>query len=82
MELAVLWDDSQSCDLVVGSCFDQKPFYMIFRYIPEVSWEVKTKKVWSWALKREIHEGIGCHGALHRGVLGLDGVFPSKACVH
>ena len=54
VKLALLRGDSQSCDLVVGSCFDQKPFYMLSHYIPEVTWVVKTKKVWSRVLKREI----------------------------
>ena len=43
----VLRGDSKSCDLIVASLTDQKPFYMISHSIPEVSWVTHVKKVWS-----------------------------------
>ena len=51
VKAAVLRGDSQSDNLIVASCFDQKPFYMITHSAKEITWLVKTKKVWSSALK-------------------------------
>jgi hypothetical protein len=47
VKVAVLKGDSMSLDLVITSCFDQKPFYMISSKCKKVSWEPVTKKNWS-----------------------------------
>ena len=55
VKAAVLKGDSMSLDLVVASCYDQKPFYMISSKVEKVSWEPIVKKVWSSALKPNVH---------------------------
>ena len=37
VKVAVLKDDSESHDLLVASCYDQKPFYMISHSVQEVT---------------------------------------------
>ena len=54
VKAAVLKGDSKSCDLVIASCFDQKPFYMISHSIPEITWVECTKKIWSTALQKSV----------------------------
>ncbi len=54
VKAAVLRGDSMSSDLVVASCYDQKPFYMILSKCEKVSWEPITKKVWSSALRSKV----------------------------
>ncbi len=34
---AMLQGDSKSCDLILASCYDQKPFYMLFHSIEEIT---------------------------------------------
>ncbi len=51
VKAAVLKGDSMSSDLVVASCYNQKPFYMVSSKCKKVTWEPITKKVWSSALK-------------------------------
>ena len=46
-KVAVLRDDSKSSNLIVASCYDQKPFYMLSHSIEEVTWVEKVRKVWS-----------------------------------
>ena len=46
-KVAVLRDDSKSSNLIVASCYDQKPFYMLSHSIEEVTWIEKVRKVWS-----------------------------------
>jgi hypothetical protein len=53
VKAAVLKGDSMSSDLVVASCYDQKPFYMISSKCEEVSWKPVTKKLWSSRLKKQ-----------------------------
>jgi hypothetical protein len=55
VKAAVLKGDSMSSDLVVASCYDQKPFYMISSKCDKVSWEPVTKKVWSSNLKANVN---------------------------
>ena len=55
VKVAVLKGDSMSSDLVVASCYDQKPFYMISSKCDKVSWEPVTKKVWSSNLKANVN---------------------------
>ena len=54
MNLAVLRDDSQSSELIVGSCYDQKPFCMLSHSMEEVTWVTCVKKVFSHSLRKEI----------------------------
>ncbi|MFM8621986.1 MAG: hypothetical protein ACKOB3_01190, partial [Holophagaceae bacterium] len=54
IKAAVLKGDSRSSNLVVASCYDQKPFYMISHSCESVTWTTITKKVWSTALKKNI----------------------------
>ena len=55
VKAAVLKGDSQSSDLVVASCYDQKPFYMISSKCEEVSWTPVVKKVWSSNLHKNFN---------------------------
>jgi hypothetical protein len=54
VKAAVLKGDSLSSDLVVASCYDQKPFYMISHNCKSVGWTPITKKLWSSALKMNV----------------------------
>jgi hypothetical protein len=54
VKAAVLKGDSMSSDLVIASCYDQKPFYMISSKVKKFSWEPIMKKVWSSALKSNV----------------------------
>jgi hypothetical protein len=54
VKAAVLKGESQSSDLVVASCYDQKPFYMISHSCESITWVPVTKKVWSSTLKKNV----------------------------
>jgi len=54
VKAAVLKGDSRLSNLVVASCYDQKPFYMISHSCESVPWMTIMKKVWSTALKTNI----------------------------
>ncbi len=54
VKAAVLKGDSLSSDLVVASCFDQKPFYMISHNCESIGWMPITKKLWSLAMKQDV----------------------------
>ena len=53
-KLAVLRGDPNSSDLLVGSCYDQRPFYMLSHAASSVGWVEKSKKVYSHELKKEV----------------------------
>ena len=46
--------NSMSSNLVVASCYNQKPFYIISSKVEEVTWVPVTKKVWSSSLKENV----------------------------
>ena len=54
VKAAVLRGDSKSSNLIVASCYDQKPFYMISHSIEEITWVVHSKRIWSHALGRNV----------------------------
>ena len=54
VKAAVLKGDSRSSDLVVASCYDQKPFYMISHSCTSVTWTTIEKQVWSSALHKTV----------------------------
>ena len=54
VKVAVLRGDSLSSDLVVASCYVQKPFYMISHSCESVTWVPVMKKVWSSTLKKTV----------------------------
>ena len=54
VKAAVLKGDSRSSNLIVASCYDQKPFYMISHSCESVTWVPIEKKVWSSALKKMV----------------------------
>ena len=54
LKAAVLKGDSKSCDLVIVSNYDQKPFYMITHSIPKITWTTITKRVWSSKLGKSV----------------------------
>ena len=54
VKAAVLRGDSLSSDLVVASCYVQKPFYMISHSCESVTWVPVMKKVWSSTLKKTV----------------------------
>ena len=53
-KLALLKGDPKSCNLLVGSCYDQRPFYMLLHAVSSVGWVEKTKKVYSRELEKEV----------------------------
>ena len=53
-KLAVLRGDPSSQNLLVSSCYDQKPFYMLSHVAPSVNWVQVSKKVWSNELKKQV----------------------------
>jgi len=53
-KVAVLKGDSKSLDLVIASCYDQKPFYMISQSIEEVTWVEHSKRIFSHSLRRSV----------------------------
>jgi hypothetical protein len=65
VKAAVLKEDSMSSDLVVASCYDQKPFYMILSKFEKVSWDPVTKKVWSSSLKSNVDFKFLCWSLSH-----------------
>jgi hypothetical protein len=54
VKAAVLKGDSRLSNLVVASCYNRKPFYMISHSCKSVTWTTISKKVWSTALKTNI----------------------------
>ncbi len=54
VKAAVLKGDSQSSNLVIASCYHQKPFYMISHSCESAMWVPVTKKVWSSSLKMSV----------------------------
>ena len=50
----VLKGDSRSSNLVVASCYNQKPFYMISHSCESVGWVPVSKKVWSSTLRQTV----------------------------
>ncbi len=47
VKVAVLKNDSKSHNLIVTSCYDQKPFYMLSHSIEEIIWVKHEKSVQS-----------------------------------
>jgi hypothetical protein len=54
VKAAVLKGDSWSSDLIVASCYNQKPFYMISHSCENMSLTLVMKKVWSSNLKKSV----------------------------
>ena len=52
--VAVLKDDPMSEHLIVASCVDQKPFYMLSMAAETIDWVVKEKMMYSHAKKKEV----------------------------
>ena len=55
VKVAVLKDDSESHDLIVASCYDQKPFYMISHSVQEVTWVEHQKRIYSYWQKKIVN---------------------------
>eukprot|EP00957_Ditylum_brightwellii_P151026 11500183-Ditylum_brightwellii.AAC.1 len=49
---AVLQRESHADAIVVASCYDQKPFYMVSSVTKEITWTRVTRKVYNSQLKR------------------------------
>jgi hypothetical protein len=60
VKVAVLRGNILSSDLVVASCYDQKPFYMILHSCESVTWVSVTMKVWSSTLKKTVDFNFLC----------------------
>ena len=65
VKVAVLKGDNMSSDLVVASCYDQKPFCMISSKCDKVSWTPVAKKVWSSNLKQNVDFTFLCWSLSH-----------------
>ena len=55
VKAAVLKGDSRLSNLVIASCYDQKPFYLISHSCENVTWMPISKRVWSKALKQNVN---------------------------
>ena len=53
-KVAVLEGDPKSDQLIVASCVDRKPFYMLSMAARTIDWIVKVRSVFSPSLKREV----------------------------
>ena len=54
LKLAVLRGDPLAPDLLMGMCVDQRPFYIMSMAAEEVTWVVKTRRVYSPAAGRKV----------------------------
>ena len=54
-EAAILEGESESCQLIITSCYDQKPFYMIFHSTPSVTWIALSKRIYSHKEKETVN---------------------------
>ncbi len=61
VKATVLKEDSQSSDLVIASCYNQKPFYMISSRCKSVTWMPITKKLWSTSLQWKVDFMFLCY---------------------
>ena len=52
--LACLKNDTLTTDLLIGSCYDQRPFYMLTNAAEEVKWVEKERMVWSHEMKEQV----------------------------
>ena len=48
VKVAVLKEDSELHDLIIASCYDQTPFYMLTHSVTEVTWVEHVKRVYSY----------------------------------
>ena len=55
VKVAVLKGDSCLSNLVVASCYDQNPFYMISSRCKSVTWMPITKKLWSTSFQWKVN---------------------------
>ena len=53
-KVAGLQNDPDSEHLIIGSCVDQKPFYMLSMAAEKIDWAEKTKMIWSHKEKKEV----------------------------
>jgi len=54
VKVAVLKEDSESYDLIIASCYDQKPFYMLTHSATEVTWVEHVKRVYSYMQRKVV----------------------------
>ena len=55
VKAAVLEGDSKSCQLIITSCYDQKPFYMISHSTPSVTWVALSKIIYNHKEKETVN---------------------------
>ncbi len=65
VKAAVLKNNSLSHDLIIASCYDRNPFYMISHSIERLTWVECTKRIWSSALKKSILFTFLCWNLSH-----------------
>lgn len=58
VKAAVLKGDSKSHDLVIASCYDQKPYYMQSHSCSDITWDTITKRVYSMSEQQKIDFGF------------------------
>ena len=44
--------------LLVGSCVDQKPFYMLSIAVEKIDWVTQIKMIYSHAAKKEVEHNV------------------------
>ncbi len=47
VKATVLKGNSKAKDLIVASCYDQKPFYMLSNYVEEIMWVILLRRIFS-----------------------------------
>jgi hypothetical protein len=57
-KVAVLKGDPKLENLLMGSCVDQQPFYMLSMAAENIDWVTKTKMVYSHAAKKEVEHKV------------------------
>ena len=55
MKVAVLKEDSESHDLIIASCYDQNPFYMLTHSVTDVTWVEHVTRVYSYLQKKVVN---------------------------
>eukprot|EP00957_Ditylum_brightwellii_P004590 348771-Ditylum_brightwellii.AAC.1 len=51
----MLKDDNYTIIIIIVSCYDQKPFYMIYSIAEEVAWSTSSKRVYSATLAKMVN---------------------------
>jgi len=65
VKVTVLKEDSESHDLIITSCYEQKPLYMITHSVQEVTCADHVKRVYSYLQKKVVDFMFLCWSLSH-----------------